>query len=152
VAMDLCQVVFLKILEKNKERSKEQGSNNENLLHQETELNYLYTIARNKVIDYFRKKQTASLDQNEELARKIEDSGVVQPDRHAIQVSDTETLFRLLDQLPDLDREIIIMRHLQELEYSEIASIVSKEESSVRQIVSRGMKKLRDNYEKEKRE
>jgi len=134
-AMDLVQNVFLKVLEKDEE------------LDQETELRFLYTIARNKIIDLFRKKQTTSLDVHLEILYTHEDTSIPRPDQEVLQRSDTETLFGLLDQLPDADREIIIMRHLQELEYTEIAKIVDKDESSVRQIVSRGIKKLKELYE-----
>ena len=135
VATDIAQDVFLKVFEGNKH------------LDQETELRFLYTVARNKIIDFFRKKQTTSLDANQELFHTITDISILRPDDQAVQTSDTATLFGLLDQLPDSDREIIIMRHLQELEYEEIAEIVDKEESSVRQTVSRGIKKLKELYE-----
>lgn len=135
VATDIAQDVFLKVYEKGE------------VLDQETELRLLYTIARNKVIDFFRKKQTASLDANQELSHTIADTSILRPDEEFVQKNDTEILFTLLDQLPDADREIIIMRHLQELEYSEIAKIVDKEELGVRQIVSRGIKKLKELYE-----
>lgn len=131
VATDIAQDVFLKVYEKGEE------------LDQETELRLLYTMARNKVIDFFRKKQTASLPEDFQK----EDTSILKPDEQVMRENDTEILFKLLDQLPDTDREIIIMRHLQELEYSEIAKIVDKEESSVRQIVSRGIKKLKELYE-----
>ncbi len=135
VATDIAQDVFLKVFEGDK------------CLDQETELRFLYTVARNKVIDFFRKKQTASLDANQELFHTAAETSILRPDEEVVQKSDTETLFKLLDQLPDTDREIIIMRHLQELEYPEIAKIVDKEESSVRQIVSRGIKRLKELYE-----
>jgi RNA polymerase sigma-70 factor (ECF subfamily) len=135
VATDIAQDVFLKVYEKGE------------VLGKETELRLLYTVARNKVIDFFRKKKTASLDANQELFHTIADMSILRPDEQVMQTSDTETLFTLLDQLSDTDREIIIMRYLQELEYSEIAKIVGKEESNVRQIVSRGIKKLKELYE-----
>jgi RNA polymerase sigma-70 factor (ECF subfamily) len=137
VAMDLCQNIFLKILEQDLDKK----------IHQETELNYLYTIARNKIIDYFRKKRTGSLDKDSELLRTVEDLSIPRPDQDSLQISDRETLYALLDQLSELDREIIIMRHLQELEYADIAAIVEKEESAVRQIVSRSIKKMKELYE-----
>lgn len=131
IATDIAQDVFLKVYEKGQ------------VLDQETELRLLYTMARNKVIDFFRKKKTVSLPEDFQGA----DTSISKPDEQVIQKNDTEILFTLLDQLPDADREIIIMRHLQELEYSEIAKIVDKEESSVRQTVSRGIKKLKELYE-----
>ena len=131
VATDIAQDVFLKVYEKGE------------VLDQETELRLLYTMARNKVIDFFRKKKTVSLPEDFQK----EDTSILKPDEQVIRENDTEILFALLDQLPDADREIIIMRHLQELEYSEIAKIVDKEESGVRQIVSRGIRKLKELYE-----
>lgn len=131
IATDITQDVFLKVYEKGM------------VLDQETELRWLYTVARNTVIDFFRKKKTVSLPEDFQGV----DTGISKPDEQVIQENDTELLFKLLDQLPDAEREIIIMRHLQELEYSEIAKIVDKEESTVRQIVSRGIKKLKELYE-----
>lgn len=135
IATDIAQDVFLKVFEGNKR------------LDQETELRFLYTIARNKVIDFFRKKQTVRIDIDQKMIHSLVDARILRPDDTAIQKSDTATLFQLLDQLPEAEREIIIMRHLQELEYPEIAKIVDKEESNVRQIVSRGIKKLKELYE-----
>ncbi len=131
VATDIAQDVFLKVFEGSKR------------LDKETELRFLYTVARNKVIDFFRKNKSLSIPENFQR----EDMSIPRPDDHVLQQSDTEILFQLLDQLPDADREIIIMRHLQELDYVEIAKIVDREESAVRQIVSRGIKKLKELYE-----
>lgn len=131
IATDIAQEVFLKVFEGN------------NSLDQETELRFLYTIARNKIIDFFRKKKSVNLPEG----FQIEDTTILKPDDQVIQKNDTEILFKLLDQLLEDDREIIIMRHLQELEYSEIATITDKQEAHVRQIVSRGIKKMKELYE-----
>ena len=131
VATDITQDVFLKVFEK------------EIRLDQKNELKFLYTAARNKIIDYFRKKKTVSISEDFQK----EDVSIPRPDDQVIQENDAEILFKLLDQLPDSDREIIVMRHLQELDYEEISEIVKKEESAVRQIVSRGIKKLKELYE-----
>ena len=140
VAMDLCQSIFLKILQQDSDQK----------IKQETELNYLYTVARNKVIDHFRKKHASSLDNDLDLLRTTEDVTILRPDQLVVRASDIETLWDLLDQLPENDREIVTMRHLQELEYTEIATIVKKEESAIRQIVSRSIKKLKELYESSK--
>ncbi len=131
VATDITQDVFSKILEQKQD------------IDPETELRLLYTIARNKLIDYLRKKKSVNLAPGYE----VEDLSIQSPDKHIMHKNDTELLLKLLDHLPDDDKEIIIMRHLQELEYSEIARITNKAESHVRQIVSRGIKKLKELYE-----
>jgi RNA polymerase sigma factor (sigma-70 family) len=78
------------------------------------------------------KNRLSSLDSDQNLERILEDMMIRRPDQLVTKQNDTEILFELLDKLSESDRDIITMRYLQELEYSEIAKITGKDESAIR--------------------
>ncbi len=78
---------------------------------------FLYRIARNAIIDYYRKKKSVSLDQMVEEGYDLADT--VQPDH--------ETIPEMLRLVPDLHpehHEILILRYHNDMSIPEIASIL----------------------------
>lgn len=70
---------------------------------------YLYTIAKNLCIDYFRKKQSDELPEN-------------YPAEEFIEASDTKIAVReALEKLDERHREIILLRYLGDLSVNETA-------------------------------
>ncbi len=55
-----------------------------------------------------------------------------------------QCILRLLDQLPPLYRDCVLLRYLHEQEYASIAAQVGKTEHQVRAICSKAIKRLRD--------
>jgi RNA polymerase sigma-70 factor (ECF subfamily) len=49
----------------------------------------------------------------------------------------------MLEQLRPREQEIVKMRYLDELEYSEIARVLNESENNIRQIVSRSVRMLK---------
>lgn len=101
---------------------------------------WLYTIARNTVIDHYRKaRPTKDIDDIWDIASG-EDI-----------VSDSETrervaeLRELLKELPSVQRDIVILRVWQGLSYKEIAEVVGKSEDNCKVIYSRTLRSLRGN-------
>lgn len=134
ITMDIIQTVFLKAF-MHKDRIQKQDA-----------LKYLYTIARNQLIDHLRKKHAISLDAVENFIEKTPDDSVLDPEKTTIVNNEKEFVQKMLSTLPELQREIITLRYLQELEYSEIAAITGKTEEALRQIVSRAMRILHKQY------
>jgi len=99
---------------------------------------WLYKIARNLVIDYYR---TAKTDYN------IEDFWSLPSDDDLFEnVSRQHKLDRVKDILQKFkpaQREIIIMRLWDELSYAEIAKILNLSEANCRMTFSRSMSQLR---------
>ena len=58
-----------------------------------------------------------------------------------------ERLYRALEQLSPLQRELILLRHSRNLRFSDIASKFEKSEMAVRQLYSRTLQQLRWIYQ-----
>ncbi len=101
--------------------------------------NWLYVIARNKVIDHYRKnKPTVSLSLFEEEIS--ETTATIEDSETSLQVSD---VLKKLDLLSQSEKEVLILRYIQELELAEIAQIINKHYSATKVMVFRALQKLR---------
>ena len=101
---------------------------------------FLYQIARNLVIDYYRdkqKKQTVSIENMEIIAPGpgLEEKAVLDSDIKQIKAG-------LLSLKQDY-QDVIIWHYLDDLPVSEIAKILNKPEATIRVMIHRGLKQLR---------
>ena len=91
---------------------------------------YLYTIARNLCIDYYRARQDLSLEQVPPPAQDEEEA-------HTLRIA----LEQALDGLPEEDRELIFLRYTQQLPVGKVAEILGLSRFAVyrreRQILNR---------------
>lgn len=136
-SMDIIQTVFLKVFQSYAHKPK-----------QELE-KLLYRSARNEIIDRGKKKKAWLVDPSASAWNNIPDEVIPNPEQKSITITTCERVRELLEELSDVDKEIIILRYIQEKEYSEIALIVGKKEPAIRQIVTRSLQKLRKQYEQE---
>lgn len=110
---------------------------------------WIYKIASNTCIDFLRKKrfQTISLNQpmqgsaDEENEYEIEDDSYI-PDRHILSEERQKVLKQAIERLPDNYREIIKMRHEQELDYIEISEKLNLPIGTVKAHLFRARKAL----------
>ena len=102
-------------------------------------LAWLYTIARNLVVDHHR-----GLNKGEELPIKdhlLEDGN--QDPIQQIQTSQTQDCFkRALDQLPETQRSILIYRFVDEFSTSQILELMNKSDRAVRSLQHRALRSL----------
>lgn len=110
---------------------------------------FIYTIARNLVIDHWRQKDKAATVDLEEVAFTIADSN----DLHAntVLADDIRNMMKLLDKLPVHHREILTLRYTEELSFDEIAGVLGKNTVSVRVEAHRAIKKLKQIAQQTKR-
>lgn len=106
----------------------------------------LYRVARNLVIDHYRKKSTqseVSLENEYETVTEIKDKA---QDVHGEVESqiDFKLLEKKLFQLKDEYREVILMKYINQLSISEIAEILNKSKGNIRVIAYRALKALKD--------
>ena len=105
----------------------------------------LYQITRFAVIDYYRAqnidKTVVSID---EIALADEPVMVEDTEKDIDIKYDIEKIKQALVDLPELYKDIIIMKFIDELTNREIALALNKEEGNVRVLVSRAIKKLRE--------
>jgi RNA polymerase sigma-70 factor, ECF subfamily len=135
VAEDITQAVFLKVFEK--------LPSYRDL--QRPPLAYLFTIARNKVIDHWRKNKRLELFAEDNNLNLMPDTGN-EPDKIIFRTSAVQELSQALENIPPEQRDVIIYKYLNELSYSEIAKLLKKKEEAIRQLASRGLKSLRQYF------
>lgn len=131
-ANDLAQTVFLKVYEAL-----------ERVEANDTPLKYFFTVARNSLIDYWRKKKSVRLDDNEELRQNI-------PDPRATQIEMVESMEisaqvrGALDRLELDDQEIITLKYFNGFSAREISEQIGISEEAVRQRQCRALKLLKE--------
>jgi RNA polymerase sigma-70 factor (ECF subfamily) len=102
-------------------------------------LAWLYTIAQNAVIDHYRtRKVTAALDDV-----RLSDPGHAEHVEHGIdfQVEMTSVKTALLT-LTDDQRQVILLKFIDEMSNEEIARHLGKREGAIRALQMRGLKAL----------
>lgn len=125
--------------------------NNEMLLGlpAERQLAWLRRVARNKVVDRYRHAARLTmlpLDQ----ARETEDEGLT-PQQHAEQRQTYERLSQAFGQLSPIQQELIQLRYGRDLRLTQIAKRFEKPEGTVRKMLSRTLRQLRQLYEQNER-
>lgn len=105
---------------------------------------FLYSIARNLVIDNQRKKKAIRLE--------IEIEGLVPSnenlEENVINAESYRELRKTMEKLPDEDREIVALKYFEDMEYPEIAKITGKKEGAIRVRIHRALKLIREYLEK----
>jgi RNA polymerase sigma-70 factor (ECF subfamily) len=101
---------------------------------------FLYKVANNLIIDYYRKKKSDSLDALQEGGFDVQSDDaekilVSSEGRHALEV---------LGTLDEKYRQVVIMRFVDELTPSEIAEIIGESENAVSVRINRSIKKLKE--------
>lgn len=128
IAQDLTSEAFLAALDKIKSFDPKKGKFS----------SWLYQIARNKVIDYYRMKKPRFLIDD---AWNLKDDTDIQAGAEAKEK--LEKVKAYLQKLSAEQREIIILRVWQDLPYKEIAEITGKSEGNCKVIFSRVVFALR---------
>jgi|SRR5699024_5721501 len=119
---------------------------------------WIYRIATNHTIDYLRKKklQTLSIDkpvQTKEgtMRMQLPDDGT-RTDRDIIREQRRNIIQHAIDDLPDKYRKVIVLRHMQEKSYQEIAELLDNPLGTVKAHIFRARellyKALKDKREK----
>ena len=101
---------------------------------------WIYRIARNKVIDHYRTRKISTPIESipDELAAvEMNAAGDVDAKHDMIRA------YRALAQLSDDQRDVIIMRFINELPYATIAHALGKNQATIRVIQYRALAKLK---------
>lgn len=133
-AQDLTQEVFVRVFRTLKSFRSAEGSF----------ATWLTRVTRNLLIDHYRRtRQERVTDSIEDQLPTLEHVGTAErPDRALAGREASEILQAALQKLsPDL-REAVILRDLQEMEYREIAQVLSIPEGTVKSRINRGRAEL----------
>ncbi len=101
---------------------------------------WLYQVARNHLVDHYRKSRPAADLSEIESWASYEDSALDQ----ASLSSDQRVLLGELTKLPEDQRRVIALRFYEQLETDEIASVMDITEGAVRVLQHRAIQKLKD--------
>jgi len=102
----------------------------------------LYRVAGNMVIDHYRTKKPASVDLEE--AFSLPDEKNERLEDKIDRDMDLELTKKLLSELPDDQRQMIIYKYLDQLSIKEISDITGKTMTNIYVIIHRGLKALKN--------
>jgi len=129
-AKDVLQDVFLKLWQKRDELEKV-----ENLEA------FAIRMIRNRCLDVIRSRRTVSL----EVVKKNRLPDQESSEANLLETADSVSLVkRIIARLPDLQRIVIQLRDIEQLEYEEIAEATEMNVNAIRVNLSRARKKVRD--------
>lgn len=111
---------------------------------------WLYKVAHNLCINRLRKEQRIEL--YDEIPDKYNHSEISCEDglSNLLESEKNMNLYRCLNRLPAIQREVIFMEYFSELDHTEIASALNIKPGNVRVIAHRARKELRNLLEGEK--
>lgn len=100
---------------------------------------WLYRIARNTTIDYYRNNRSeTSIEKANEIAIEgISLGGVVD------KKMEWESLIKSIRRLKEIEQEVLIMRFVEDLSLKEIAETINKSEGAAKLIQHRAVNKLK---------
>ena len=138
IAEELAQEAFLRVY-----RFRESYDSDRNFK------SWLFTIARNLMMDHFRKKKEVQLDvgvvENTTVDNNIDDSEVI-----LVGKADRRMLKEALKKLPATQNEALSL-WMEELSYDEMARIMGKSAQAVKNLVHRARKSLIEIISQEER-
>ena len=117
-------------------------SNLERLEADKNPIGWIITIARNTTISFLRKHRKISFVDPSKLSYITGNLGNAD-EAHGASEQDIVKLQNLLSQLPEKHRKAVEMRYLENMSYEKIAEILKTSPANARQLVSRGIKKLK---------
>ena len=134
IAQDITADVFVKLIENDGVLSKRDCNGVKA---------WLFTVARNMIIDFFRKKSTnvEKFDIDDEVLElvAVEDGDHL---AHEIKDEQKQLLLGAMDGLKSVEKEILSLRFQEEYSFAEIAEITGKKEGNVKMILYRALEKL----------
>src|SRR4051812_48513937 len=138
-AEDLVQEAYIRVL---KSYSKFEGKSSEKT--------WLFSIARNVAIDWFRKQKSWKKRIIEKfdwsMQQQVRDTQSI-PEEITIQKEEIQRVYRCLDQCTLDQNMVIVMRYFNELSISETAEALNWTESKVKTTQHRALKVLRKHLE-----
>ena len=130
-AEDITATVFTKIFE-----------NKDKITEVEASKNWIFRIAHNNIIDFYRKNNRIIPSENF-LDIGDEDFGY----EYIIIRDEFNGVKKIIDQLPEDTKKMLYLRFCGGLKFREIAKTVNIAENTVKSVILRAIKKMQKNYE-----
>lgn len=103
------------------------------------ERSFLYTIANNLIIDWYRKKKATSLDALEESGFEAHDAKADDPESAAAIAE----ILAAVEELDEKDREVVVLRFIEGLDPKDIAQILNESANVVSVRITRALGKVK---------
>ncbi len=113
---------------------------------------WLWRIARNKVVDYYRhmaRRQNVSIDW---LSEPLYEEEYLSPEQLSLKREEYALLFRVIQDLPAIQQEVLRLRFGHGLKCKEIAPVLAKSEGAIRILLLRTLQRLRGFYQDQGKE
>jgi RNA polymerase sigma-70 factor (ECF subfamily) len=104
---------------------------------------WLFSIARSKYVDHWRKAQSRIETHEEQDPEPLPD-----PLLQVIEIERVAQLKQQIRELTDHEQELLRLRFVAELSFSEIASVLNKKEDTVKKSLYRLLARLQSQMEK----
>jgi len=114
-------------------------------------LAWLYRVAHNKRIDYYRRNRRHLMSPLQELEDLFDEDEHQLPEYVALRQEAQYTLRRKIARLPPLQQEILRLRFAHGLRTKEIAQRLQRTDSGIRNMLARTLNHLRRSYEQPNR-
>jgi len=131
VAEDICSNVWMKAL-----KSLEFFGNDDNAYFKA----WIYCIANNTIIDYYRTRKETVDAQEIELCGISDDFAA-----HIDAKNKLKSVMKYINELKPVEKEICVLRIWDDLSYKEIAKIIGKTEGTCKKVFSRSLAKIKAN-------
>ena len=99
---------------------------------------FLYTIANNLVIDWYRKKKSSSLE-------VLEESGYEPPDTQGLTTlgnAEVGQILSVIEELEEKDKEVLLLRYVEGLDPRDIAEISGETANVISVRINRAIEKV----------
>jgi len=113
---------------------------------EEARVRWLQRVARNKVVDYYRRSARCLTVPLEQSTEDLEMDSALAPEQVVLRQEEQNHLLGAIQQLPPLQQEVLRLRFVAGLRSADIASLLNKRESAVRKLLSRTLNLLRSRY------
>ena len=123
-AKDVTQEVFIKVWKNIKRFDKEKAQFK----------TWIFTVSRNTITDYLRKKKTipfSNVLEEDLIEENIKDEADL-PDEVSQKLQDKEMLLKVLEEIPILYREVLILHYQEDLTFREIGEVLGKPLNTVK--------------------
>lgn len=131
LAEDIVSEIFLKAIENFEKYDKAKGSFK----------SWIFQITRNYLIDYYRSNKNHQSTSLEDLANKLKDTSDTQ--KSAQDEIEKDVIKEAIDTLPEVKKELILLRYFSGYSYEEIAEITKEKENNIRVNIHRTLQDLK---------
>lgn len=103
---------------------------------------WIYRIAHNKTISFFRKSEHKNISLEDDDYSTITQTAIADNEK-GIDTTDKQLLNKALDSLPSHYREVLVLFYLEEKSYDTIADILQKPPGTIATLLHRAKKQLK---------